>query len=152
VSNKAANVYHLPNSGEVNKSPSGKHPSMMTFPSSRKKHDDGESIWLISYSDLMTLLMGFFALMMSMSTIDPNKTAAVQEAASKVFGGTVERPLDALAKELEKVLIQEGIKDQVKIESKITGITLVFTGTLLFDSGSVQLRSDANQLFDKIIV
>jgi len=41
----------------------------------RRKSDDGEdtSRWLLTYADLITLLLAFFAVMYSMSRIDAKK-------------------------------------------------------------------------------
>lgn len=117
----------------------------------KKKHVDSEGIWLISYSDLMTLLMGFFALMLSMSTLDDKKSDAVREATTEYFGGEFKRPFEDLAAGLGDMIKKEGLGDQVRVESDASSVTLIFRGTLLFDSGSVELKADAQALFDKII-
>lgn len=47
--------------------------------------DNGER-WLLTYSDLITLLMVFFVVLYSMSQIDANKFKAVADSLSKALG------------------------------------------------------------------
>lgn len=68
--------------------------------------EETEGVWLISYADLMTLLMGFFALMVSMSTFEEDKFNAIAEQVAEFTGGEVESSYEELGKELE-ALIQE---------------------------------------------
>jgi chemotaxis protein MotB len=117
----------------------------------KKKHQDTEGTWLISYSDLMTLLMGFFALMMSMATFDDNKSAAVREAATEYFGGEFHRPLEKLAGQLQEMIKKENLSELVVLKNDANGITITFRGTLVFDSGSVELKPEAQAMFDKLI-
>lgn len=49
----------------------------------RKTDDSGGASWLETYSDLVTLLLTFFILLYSMSTIDAQKYAMIVEAFSK---------------------------------------------------------------------
>ena len=49
----------------------------------RKADDSGGASWLETYSDLVTLLLTFFILLYSMSTIDQEKYAKLVEAFSK---------------------------------------------------------------------
>lgn len=63
----------------------------------RKKHEEGEGAserWLITYSDLITLLMIFFILMYTMSKVDANKYAAVANSLSMVLSGQAMSVLD----------------------------------------------------------
>ena len=51
-------------------------------------HDGGGSLrWLLTYADLITLMMVFFVVMYSMANVDKQKYAAVAGALRKAFGG-----------------------------------------------------------------
>jgi chemotaxis protein MotB len=55
----------------------------------RKKGDDGENLdrWLLTYADLITLLLAFFIVMYSMSQIDAKKFGKMSNALSGVLKG-----------------------------------------------------------------
>ncbi|MDF2676557.1 MAG: hypothetical protein K0Q97_859 [Bacillota bacterium] len=50
----------------------------------RRREDSGGASWLETYSDLVTLLLTFFILLYSISTVDAQKYARIVEAFSKV--------------------------------------------------------------------
>ncbi len=114
-------------------------------------HVDSEGVWLISYSDMMTLLMGFFALLLSMSTIDENKTAQVVENASEYFGGEYKEPLKDLSNRISKVVEELNLKDQIIITQDATHVGIELKGTLLFDSGSIELKPEAMAVIQKLL-
>jgi len=49
---------------------------------------DNADRWLLTYSDLITLLMIFFVVMYAISKVDAEKFKTIAEALSKVLGGT----------------------------------------------------------------
>ncbi len=116
------------------------------------KHEDSEGVWLISYSDLMTLLMGFFALMLSMASFDSEEFANVADSAAEYFGGEVEMPFEKLGDEIQKLISEQGLQDQVQVVIKKTEIAVHFEGTILFDSGSIDLKNSAELIMNEIAV
>lgn len=58
--------------------------------------DNGER-WLLTYSDLITLLMVFFVVLYSMSQIDANKFKAVADSLNKALGGGIPAKMDIAA-------------------------------------------------------
>ena len=58
--------------------------SKSRFSSLTNVHDDGEP-WLISYADMVTLLLGFFVMLYSVSKVDDRKFEAVQQALATTF-------------------------------------------------------------------
>lgn len=112
--------------------------------------EEGEP-WLISYADLMTLLVGFFALIMSFSKMDPKEYEKVKEAASTAFGGEYRKPHQSLKDEIEKVLNEQGIKDKFEIVQTDAGVEVTFRGQLFFESGSAELRTEAGELMSKVV-
>ena len=113
--------------------------------------EDNEEIWLISYADLMTLLVAFFAMLLSFSKIDPNEFEKVKEEATKAFGGQYQVPFKDLADSMKAVMDKNGLRDKVFIEQTAEGITINFKGNLLFDSGKVELHKQAEGLLDDVI-
>ena len=52
----------------------------------KNQYPDGAPEWMTTYSDMVTLLLTFFVLMLAMATFDPIKFTSVSEAFSKSFG------------------------------------------------------------------
>lgn len=114
-------------------------------------HEDSEGVWLISYADLMTLLMGFFALIAAMSTIEEEKFNAAGEQTALYFGGEVIKPFEGAGNAIKELIKAKGLEDQVHITVTKTGITIAFKGTLFFTSGSFELREGAQLLMSELL-
>lgn len=117
---------------------------------SHKKGEEGEGPWLVSYADLMTLLMGFFALIASFSKPDQKEFEKVKQAASQYFGGEYQEPYKKLEENLKRVVKENKLSDQVKISSDAEGVVLTFTGSLFFDSGQFEVKDTAKPVLDKM--
>jgi len=107
-------------------------------------HHD-ESNWLVSYADMMTLLMGFFILMYSMSIEDAAKFNAVSKQVAQYFGGPLEvdpRIENAEAK-VNNVLKTNELEKFAHVENKDGKIYIKFANEILFGSGSPYLTPKA---------
>ena len=122
-----------------------------TSPPSSHKAEEGEGPWLVSYADLMTLLMGFFALMLSFSKFDDNKFDMVRQESSKLFGGEYVKPFEDLKRELQVVIESKGLAEQVTIDATTKGVGITFRGTVFFDIGLVNPRSEAIALINELV-
>ncbi|MBC7693252.1 MAG: OmpA family protein [Methylotenera sp.] len=120
-------------------------------PDHDEAHGEESEAWLISYADMMTLLMAFFAIMFSFSTVDQKKFDEIRKEVSKEFGGKYELPFEELQKQLEEIIKREGLTQQVAITRTGKDISLVFMGTMLFEQGSVSLRQEESAALGKII-
>lgn len=114
-------------------------------------HEDTEGVWLMSYADLMTLLMGFFALMLSMANFDEVTFAKVGAGTAEYLGGEVEEPFKEIGESIKSVIEEKNLSDKVKVETSLTALTITFEGTLLFRSGSHNLKAGANNLMNELI-
>ena len=52
----------------------------------KNEYPDGAPEWMTTYSDMVTLLLTFFVLMLAMATFDPIKYTSVSEAFQQSFG------------------------------------------------------------------
>lgn len=116
-----------------------------------KKHDEGEGAWLISYADVMTLLVGFFVMLMSFSKIDMEKFESMKRETSKSLGGEYKQPQQKLVLNLQRVLAEANLQDKVEIKQTETLAELSFPGGLFFDTGSIHLRAEAKSLLNKLV-
>lgn len=113
--------------------------------------DEGEGNWLISYADMMTLLVGFFILLQSFSKIDSSNFEKIKKETTKVFGGEYKLPFEKLSSELKRTIKENKLDEQIFMNETDEGIEITFRGALFFDSGSVNLREEAKSLMNQLI-
>lgn len=124
-------------------------------------HENNER-WLLTYADLITLLLAFFIVMYSMSRIDAKKFGAISSALTGVLKGS-----DLAQREREQMgklntggplklgdlrLMQRQIQQKVKtsgmanmISADVTerGLVISVKDATLFDEGKADLNPDA---------
>lgn len=54
-----------------------------------EEHDEGSERWLVTYADMVTLLMVLFIIMFAMSTVDTRKYAALKNGLADGFGHSI---------------------------------------------------------------
>lgn len=109
--------------------------------------DDGGG-WLISYADLITLLVTFFILMLSMSDVQLNKFDLLRSE----FSRTEVNDLTTVQKRLERYIEDAQLGSTVSTNLDMEGLKLQFTNTVLFDSGSAEVTPAGRAILDSTIV
>lgn len=113
--------------------------------------DHDESNWLLSYSDMMTLLFGFFVLLMSFSKLDVEQFEKARKQTTQFFGGEYQVPYEKLKTEIMKEITVKNVLDQVHIEADEKGIAVTFRGALFFDAGDAVMKPEAQALLENIV-
>jgi chemotaxis protein MotB len=121
------------------------------FDSYSRSEEEGESVWLVSYADMMTLIMGLFALLLASSKIDSKKFEVIKKETTQLFGGQYAVPYKSLSEDLKVVVSGSGLQDQVKFEQTADGVAITFQGTIFFESGISDLKVSASELLTKLI-
>lgn len=121
----------------------------------KKNNNEEENVhrWLISYSDFLTLLFTFFVALYALSTIDITKAEKMTTSLRKVFK-VIDEPIPfeedrnkAIIEELKKLLSDIS---GININSDARGIVITLPDTLLFSSGSAELKPEATDVLTRI--
>ena len=115
------------------------------------KKEEGEGPWLVSYADMMTLLVGFFALIASFSKPDVKAFEEVKKSAVEQFGGDYKAPYEELEAKIAKAVQDQGVQDSVKVNRGAEGVTIKFDGKTLFDSGEFVVKQEGARIVHGII-
>jgi chemotaxis protein MotB len=127
--------------------------------------------WLLTYADLITLLLIFFIIMYSMSTINKVKFDQLIQMLSQSFGGSksvvalynngvMEKnyyPSQVRTKEQKKLYVktvsalqQEIQAKEVRITADKRGIVISLNSDFYFPSGSADLSDSATKVLNKL--
>ena len=113
-----------------------------------------DSGWLMTYGDMMTLILTFFVMLFSMSTLDPVKMSEMGEAMQDASGQRKENPIFSLA-EIKENLIQIISEEKMENEAMVSwdprGVALELKGDVSFKSGSVEIHPQMDQLLDNMV-
>lgn len=119
--------------------------------------------WLLTYSDLITLLMIFFIVMYSMSNLDAKKYSQFAESfKNNPMAVTVKNQdaiidtstnkmniapqLAVIKSDIDKLIKDNNMQDYVDTKVSNMGLVLSFKDSILFDSGKANIKSSANTL------
>jgi len=134
-------------------------------PKKEKSSGGGAPEWMVTYGDMMGLLLTFFVLLFAFSEPKAEKFQRVLDSLRRAFGGypSAFNPVpgrDNIAQSIfEKIEVldqkfddpeEKGLTsalgfegDQVLVTTVDEGIKITFGGNMLFDEGSAVLKADA---------
>lgn len=130
---------------------------------STRRHENVDR-WLLTYADMITLLVALFIMLYSMSAVNQEKFGALASSmrrefqalpehnGGKVVGtGNVVDPIEQQVVYLQQFLREKGLQTQVLVRHEERGlvISLLSDGTL-FDLGSADLKPSARQVLDRV--
>lgn len=143
----------------------------------RKKKEQGHSAsserWLVSYADLITLLLIFFVVMYALSNIDAKKFESMAISMANAMGGgqsvlpnpgvaippgvsnpdaaaTEANDLERLRAQLQEYIDQQGLSGNVTVRLEERGIVVSFQDVALFPLGSAEIAPEARVFIDQI--
>jgi chemotaxis protein MotB len=137
--------------------------------SEEKIETAGMMRWLLTYADMITLMLALFIILFAMSTISRVK---VQEFARSLSAGfnnpwSVNQPpnggangqqsfessssIPAIQKELEKYVKENRLEQQVQVHAEARGLVVtLLSDKSYYDSGSAQMRPQTLRILDQI--
>lgn len=104
--------------------------------------------WLLSYADLITNLLIFFAMLLAASEISP---ARMQQITQEISGRVAPESLASIQKELQQRIAAEGLEDSVRTELTDAGLEVSLDSGLVFDSGSAGIRPAQEPVLDRML-
>jgi chemotaxis protein MotB len=125
--------------------------------------------WLLTYADMITLMLALFIILFAMSTISRVKVQEFAKLVSAGFDNTwsVNQPpnggtndsqsfdsssnVPAIQKELEQYVQKQNLQKSVQVHMDHRGLVItLLSDKSYYDSGSAELRPEAQQILDTI--
>ncbi|MDI6865303.1 OmpA/MotB family protein [Thermodesulfovibrio yellowstonii] len=121
----------------------------------RNNNNEEENVhrWLISYSDFLTLLFTFFVALYALSSVDVIKAEKMTSSLRKVFK-VIDEPV-SFEEDRNKAIIEDLRKllndiSGINIKSDARGIVITLPDSLLFSSGSAELKPESTDALTRI--
>ncbi|RCW60261.1 flagellar motor protein MotB [Halanaerobium sp. ST460_2HS_T2] len=135
--------------------------------------EGGSPAWMTTFGDMMTLLLVFFVLLYSFSTMDVEKfkgfISALQSQLGVLEGGQTITPnpnIDAgtlgedyaqapqnirqVMRELNNYIEANNLGDRVNVENKRKGLVISLTGEILYELGRAEIRDQGREVLAMI--
>ena len=126
------------------------------------ENDPEKDRYLITYADVITLLLGLFIILYAISNIDTQKYEKLKSAFESSFTGgkivgikktsgeLIVTPVDNLRNHLKKLITDNGYSKVIKLEENEHGIIIHILDEILFPSGSADLNKNSLVILNKI--
>lgn len=114
-------------------------------------HEEDQE-WLLTYSDMITLLLAFFAVLIAVSYVDINLWEQMKQGLRSEINKqeNVQTPLAEVKKDLDEKLTEEREAELVDITLDREGIKLFFNSSSFYNSGEANLLPTGQQIIDKV--
>lgn len=117
----------------------------------RGDKEDSDS-WLLTYSDMITLILTFFVILLAVSKIDPVKLEIVAQSMNQAMDKSMKKQvtIEQLVDDIKKLIIKEDMEDLVEVNVTPRGVAVSAKGKVLFPSGSAELLSTSSRLLQQL--
>lgn len=95
--------------------------------------------WMISYADMMTIILTFMILLLSISTIAQTKYEVLVEE----FTGERVGNLHDVREAIDEIIEYQTLGGEIETSLDDDGLSIEFSNALLFNTGSDELREEA---------
>lgn len=134
--------------------------------------------WLITYADLITLLLIFFVVLYTLSKIDANKYQAIASSLAKTMGGSQsimesggpsmvpgageskeldtlmenieQQNMEKIKRQIQEYVDQNGLAGKVTVSIEERGVVVSFQDVVLFPLGVAELNPSSREIVDKV--
>jgi chemotaxis protein MotB len=115
-------------------------------------HEEEEEAWLLTYADMITLLMAFFVMLINFTKYD---MPAMEEAASaiknEVKGGEPEKsPAANLKNNIQDIVYEMQADQVVNVTTDDKGVVIELESSAFYRPGSAEFRDEAIPVLTKI--
>ena len=116
----------------------------------QSSEDDSE--WLVTYADIITVLLTFFVLLLSISSIDQKKVEQMQESIDSTMSRRDNRPTPFrdLKSRLDKVAVTNESSGDMSVTLDALGVNIRFNSSSFFEVGAAAVRADKIKIFEQI--
>jgi len=117
------------------------------------REPDNPDAWLLSYGDMVTLVLGFFIIIVAFSKIDPVKLEAISKSMNQAMDKdkVQQVSIEKLVKDVDSMIVREKLQDVVDVAVTSRGIAVSAKGAMLFPSGSADLISSGYTFLDNMV-
>ncbi len=139
--------------------------------------EEGAPAWVMTFGDLMSLLLTFFILLFSMSSVESEKFRAAAQSLQEAFGAAdgvgaddaptplmsdtvpiagppgdmiVDDVLEEIRRELQQFVTDNQLEDKVLVAMEFEGVFLRMQGQALFGSGSAGVEADGAAILERL--
>ena len=107
--------------------------------------------WLMTFADMMTFLFAFFVLLHSMSSPDPVKMAAIEDAIAKEAGIEGElKSQNEIKEEIEDIIEEMDLQNVANVINDPRGVALELDGDICFPSASTIIHDQLMPVLNKV--
>jgi len=114
----------------------------------RRRTARGDDDWLLTYADLVTNLLVFFAMLLAAAQISRPR---MQQIAESLSGKEQPASLSSIQEEIEEHVAEAGLQDMIRADRTEEGLEVSLNSGLVFDSGSADIRSEQEQLLQAML-
>jgi chemotaxis protein MotB len=104
--------------------------------------------WLLSYADLITNLLIFFAMLLAAAQISKTR---MQQISKGLSGNESPASLSSIQEEIEEKIKTEGLQDLIQTKLKDDGLELSLNSGVVFDSGHGNIRPELGETLDQML-
>lgn len=119
-----------------------------------RRDDEDTDAWLITYADMVTLLLCFFIIMFAISTPNGKMLKKVAEALRAegfyMDAGVINDPYEDLRKDLSLALGASGYDQFVAISEQDDAVTMELASSSFFEKGSAKFNKQGVSMLDVI--